>query len=57
MNENKREKKKQIRRLKKTLKYLIKLKNLGYSSSYVLIDWLISETKQDLRLYGVEVEE
>ena len=56
MNENKREKNKQIRKLKKQLKYLLKLKDMRYNSSYVLIDDLVSEVKTDLRLYGVEVK-
>ena len=56
MNENKRERSEQIRKLKKQLKYLLKLKDMGYNSSYVLIDDLISEIKTDLRLYNVEIK-
>lgn len=56
MNENKRERSKQIRKLKKQLKYLLKLRDIEYTSSYVLIDVLISDIKRDLRLYDVEVK-
>lgn len=57
MNENKKEVRNQIKRLKKILKHLLKLKKLNYSSSYVTGEDLIKEAKMDLRLYGVEVEE
>lgn len=50
---NKQTKRKQIRRLKKILKTLFKLQRLNYNSSYVLLNDLISEAKDDLKLYGV----
>ena len=55
MNENKRERRRIIRQMKRQLRYLLKLKNINYNSSYVMIDRLIDEVKMDLKLYGVEV--
>lgn len=55
MKENKRERRRIIRQMKRQLKHLLKLKKMNYNSSYVMIDWLIDEAKNDLKMYGVEV--
>ena len=57
MNENKRERRRIIRQMKRQLRYLLKLKKMNYNSSYVIIDWLIDEAKNDLKMYGVEVKQ
>lgn len=54
---NEKEIKRQIKRHKKILKYLLKLQKLHYNSSYVMCEDLVKEAQQDLQLYGVEVKE